>query len=405
MNELSKFKNINPDSIIKTTTSRFPFVKSENKLQRNSSACEIDLISDQIGRKKANDYEFKTLDKEVITRQNSDSRNPRAVNKVANRTFKPKKNTLESTTPNNITRTSDSTKRKSPKKSAGKGRSSTMCAHSKDPSNNKKTNYHEATEISSGKQWLRNKKYSIKTSQLAETSSELKRQGKRQITTGDSNVKRGPQAVIISKFSDAQRSNGSKVCVQLGVDINDEPSGYWINAQTPTSHNKWKCIYAEEIHPAEITALTSFEHYLISSSTLLNVWDINKKSTVSKISGLNHTVLYSSDTQKILLTGSEKNGSVSVYSIPNLKFIKTIETGLSSIYSLCSVRNIVLVGGAGSAGSLQLWDLSTMTKLCEREKTKDASVYSVFTKNSTIYYGSNNRYVNRMNFDTLVTSK
>ena len=171
-----------------------------------------------------------------------------------------------------------------------------------------------------------------------------------------------------------------------------------ISPQVLTESNKWKCVYKEEQHSFGIFSLAAFEHYLISSSNVLKLWDVNKKQTLAEIPVTNPKVLYVSD--KLLISASEKQGSVAFYNLPSLEIVHTIDTGLDAVRAIHVNNNVVFLGGSGNVGALQLWDLNTMTKLCDKERGQD--IFSILRKNSVIYYGGRNRCINRVNFDTMV---
>ena len=103
----------------------------------------------------------------------------------------------------------------------------------------------------------------------------------------------------------------------------------------------------------------------------------------------------------MLLSASEQQGSVMFYDLSNMSIIRTVETGLDAVRAIHMDKRIVFLGGNGSQGALQLWDVNAMTKLCEKEK-QDKDIFSIFCKNSVIYYGGRNRCINRLNLDTLV---
>eukprot|EP00826_Nyctotherus_ovalis_P004141 TRINITY_DN10864_c0_g1_i3.p1 TRINITY_DN10864_c0_g1~~TRINITY_DN10864_c0_g1_i3.p1 ORF type:complete len:165 (+),score=25.98 TRINITY_DN10864_c0_g1_i3:119-613(+) len=91
-----------------------------------------------------------------------------------------------------------------------------------------------------------------------------------------------------------------------------------------------------------------------------------------------------------------------IYSLPNLEVVKTIETGLEAVRAIYVDKSIVFIGGNGPQGALQLWDMNTMSKLCDKEKSQDKDIFSILCKRSVIYYGGRNRCINRINFNTLV---
>lgn len=171
------------------------------------------------------------------------------------------------------------------------------------------------------------------------------------------------------------------------------------SAQALAESNKWKCVYSEEQHSFGIFSLAAFEHYLISSSNVLKLWDINKRQTLSEIPVTNPKVLYVSN--KLLISASEKQGAVTFYNLPSLEVVQTVETGLDAVRAVHVDDNLVFLGGSGSAGALQLWDLNTMTRACEKEKGQD--IFSILRKDSVVYYGGRNRCISRVSFGTMVS--
>lgn len=169
--------------------------------------------------------------------------------------------------------------------------------------------------------------------------------------------------------------------------------------------SKWKCVHSEEYHSLGVLSIAAYEHYLISSSNVIKMWDINKKSTISELPVPNAKILYPLPDFKMLISATEQHGTVTFYSLPSLEIIQTIETGMDAVRAINIEKNIVFIGGCGSVGALQLWDLNTFTKLCEKEKNSDKDIFSVLCKNSVIYYGGRNRCINRINFDNLVSLK
>jgi len=164
--------------------------------------------------------------------------------------------------------------------------------------------------------------------------------------------------------------------------------------------NKWKCIHTEEL-AKEITSLVTFDQYLISSSNVIKLWDINKKLTIAETPINTPNILYAYNLQKVLITASES--ILNFYLLPGLELIQSIDTGLESINTVYTDKNILFVGGKGASGALQLWDIRTMTRLSAKEKKSENDVYSILTKKAMIYYGGNNRCVNRVSLDTLVS--
>jgi len=177
--------------------------------------------------------------------------------------------------------------------------------------------------------------------------------------------------------------------------------GTMLNASSILSESsKWKCIHSEELHSYGIFSLASFDNYIISSSNTIKLWDINRSETVKEVLGTNAKTLYVGN--KILISASEQQGSVIFYSLPNLEVVKTIETGLEAVRAIYVDKSILFIGGNGPQGALQLWDINTMTKLCDKEKSQDKDIFSILCKHSVIYYGGRNRCINRINFNTLV---
>jgi len=171
------------------------------------------------------------------------------------------------------------------------------------------------------------------------------------------------------------------------------------NTQTLAESNKWKCVYNEEQHSFGIFSLAAFEHYLISSSNVLKLWDINKRQVLNEIPVTNPRVLYVSN--KLLISASEKQGAVVFYDLPNLEVVQTVETGLDAVRAIHVDDYYLFLGGSGNAGALQLWDLKTMTRIYEKEKGQD--IFSILRKDAVVYYGGRNRCINRVNFDTMVS--
>lgn len=175
------------------------------------------------------------------------------------------------------------------------------------------------------------------------------------------------------------------------------------SSPTLSESSKWKCIHNEELHSYGIFSLASFDHYLISSSNVIKLWDINRTTTAKEIAGTNAKTLYVIPNYKLLMSASEQQGSVIIYGLPNLEVVKTIETGLEAVRAIYVDKSIVFIGGNGPQGALQLWDMNTMSKLCDKEKSQDKDIFSILCKRSVIYYGGRNRCINRINFNTLVS--
>eukprot|EP00826_Nyctotherus_ovalis_P035681 TRINITY_DN3082_c0_g1_i12.p1 TRINITY_DN3082_c0_g1~~TRINITY_DN3082_c0_g1_i12.p1 ORF type:complete len:298 (+),score=63.86 TRINITY_DN3082_c0_g1_i12:171-1064(+) len=164
----------------------------------------------------------------------------------------------------------------------------------------------------------------------------------------------------------------------------------------------WKCIHTENLSH-EISSLTTFDQYLISSSSVIKLWDINKRVNIAETAIESPHVLLAYDSQKVLIAANEQGGGLSFYLLPGLELIQTIETGLNSVKALYADKNILFVGGSGDVGALQLWDVRTMGRLSAKEKDTGNDVHSILTKKATIYYGGTNKCVNRVSLDTLVT--
>lgn len=163
----------------------------------------------------------------------------------------------------------------------------------------------------------------------------------------------------------------------------------------------WKCIHTESLS-CKISSLASFDQYLISSSSVIKLWDINKRVNIAETAVESPHILFAYDSQKVLIAANEQGGELSFYLLPGLELIQTIETGLSSVKALYADKNILFVGGSGDVGALQLWDVRTMARLSAKEKDTGNDVHSILTKKATIYYGGSNKCVNRVSLDTLV---
>jgi len=163
---------------------------------------------------------------------------------------------------------------------------------------------------------------------------------------------------------------------------------------------RWQCVYTEELHDHSISSLVSIENYLISSSNVIKLWDIEKKITLAKMSVTNSKLLYALEGYKLLIAASEQSGLVSLYSLPSLEVVHSIDTGLDSVKAVYSNGNYICLSGAGDSGSLQIWDINAMSKLHSNESNND--IGAIFYKDNVLYYGGQNCCVNRFRTDILV---
>ncbi len=173
----------------------------------------------------------------------------------------------------------------------------------------------------------------------------------------------------------------------------------------PEEHNKWKCVSSQEYHTLGIFSLASFDQYLISSSNVLKLWDINKKAVSAEVPNTPSKCLYVDTMRKILIGTGEQAGTLTFWNLPDLTPLATVDTGMKHVRALHVDGHILFVGGCCGTGALQLWDMNTMAKLCERERNPDSDIFSIFKKDSVVYYGGRNRCVNRLNLDSLVTTR
>lgn len=165
---------------------------------------------------------------------------------------------------------------------------------------------------------------------------------------------------------------------------------------------KWKCVTSDEYHSLGIFSIASFEQYLISSSNILKIWDINKKIATAELPNTISKCLCVDPVRKMLIGTTEQNGGIQIWSLPGIEYITTLETGLEHVRTLFLDTNTLFVGGSGSAGALQMWDLNLMSRLYEKEKGTDKDIFSIFHQNSIVYYGGRNHSISRMNSLTLV---
>jgi hypothetical protein len=215
-----------------------------------------------------------------------------------------------------------------------------------------------------------------------------------------------------SKFSSVYKNkldpddSGTRTLKKVSVMSNDKfktkDGSILTTSSTLSESSKWKCVHNEELHSYGIFSLASFDNYIISSSNTIKLWDINRNETVKEVLGTNAKTLYVTANNKVLISASEQQGSVIFYNLPNLEVVKTIETGLEAVRAIYVDKSILFIGGNGPQGALQLWDMNTMTKLCDKEKSQDKDIFSILCKHSVIYYGGRNRCINRINFNTLV---
>eukprot|EP00826_Nyctotherus_ovalis_P057876 TRINITY_DN7927_c0_g4_i2.p1 TRINITY_DN7927_c0_g4~~TRINITY_DN7927_c0_g4_i2.p1 ORF type:complete len:240 (+),score=40.72 TRINITY_DN7927_c0_g4_i2:128-847(+) len=163
---------------------------------------------------------------------------------------------------------------------------------------------------------------------------------------------------------------------------------------------RWQCVHTEELHDFGITSLVSFGNYLVSSSNVIKLWDLQKKVTLAKVPATNSKFLHALPSCKILIAASEQNGSITLHSLPTLELVHTIETGLESVKAVHTTDNYICIGGCGTSGALQIWDINAMSRLHSNESGND--INAVFYKNNVLYYGGQNCCVNRFRTDTLV---
>lgn len=162
----------------------------------------------------------------------------------------------------------------------------------------------------------------------------------------------------------------------------------------------WKCVHSEKLHDFGITSLTSFEDYLISSSSTIKLWDMQKKVTLAKIPATNSKILYTVPSHKLLFAASEQCGTISLYNLPTMELVHNIDTGLDSVRTIYSSGNYIFIGGSGNTGALQVWDMNAMSRLHSNESNNE--IQSIFYRDNIVYYGGKNYCVNRFRTDTLV---
>ena len=163
---------------------------------------------------------------------------------------------------------------------------------------------------------------------------------------------------------------------------------------------RWKCVHSEQIHDFGISSIVSFEDYLISSSNMIKLWDIQKQVIVAKTPVANSKILYMLPNLKLLITASEQSGSVSLHNLHTLETVHTFETGLDSVKTIYGNDNYICIGGNGNIGSVQVWDTNAMTMLHSREANND--IQAVMHRKNILYYGGQNCCINRFRTDTLV---
>ncbi len=204
---------------------------------------------------------------------------------------------------------------------------------------------------------------------------------------------------------------GRQSMVPLNVPLTPAGSGssgscFAVQAQEAPEPSRWKCVSNEEYHTLGIFSLASFDQYLISSSNAVKMWDINKKAIATEIPNTVSKCLYVDVQRKLLIGNTEQTGTVTFWSLPDLASVATIETGMKIVRALYVDKHILFVGGCSSgSGALQLWDINTMTKLCERERSQDSDIFSIFKRGPVVFYGGRNRCINRLDLDSLVRNE
>jgi WD40 repeat protein len=166
-------------------------------------------------------------------------------------------------------------------------------------------------------------------------------------------------------------------------------------------NNFWKCQASIEAHGHAVYCVKSHGNMIYSSSNkTIKVWSLDTLDCISEIEAHNGMIKTMAVAGNVLLTAS--GGTVKLWDLVSLQNIKTLKSNLEDIKALHVCGDMLICGGKSSltSGGIAFWDLKNLDNQAE-DMEKNQDVFSFASWNQTLYYGSRNHQVRRIDLATM----
>mmetsp|Transcript_25840 Transcript_25840/g.45649 ORF Transcript_25840/g.45649 Transcript_25840/m.45649 type:complete len:909 (+) Transcript_25840:1667-4393(+) len=170
---------------------------------------------------------------------------------------------------------------------------------------------------------------------------------------------------------------------------------------------KWRSVQCLDAHSGSIYSLAIHENILYSSSNrTFKVWSLETMQNISEVPAHNSFIksMVVWPENSLIITACQN--TVSVWDSISLHCVVVLKGHKDVIRAVHMHDNMLYTAGKSNAGSgsILVWDLRrSQNPIEERERNQD--IFSLFAKDSTLYFGSRNHSVGRIDLNTYETMK